>query len=131
MSSGLMHNTEVSVCICVCCRRYLHAQWLQSCLTLCNPMDCNPSGSSVDGILQARILEWVAMLCSKGSSHPEIESVSPALQADSLPTELPGKFCWGRYLHLQRLWGNSPGSPLHFLLAQTVKNLPAMQETWV
>jgi len=45
VSSGLMHNTEVSVCICVCCRRYLHAQWLQSCLTLCNPMDCNPSGS--------------------------------------------------------------------------------------
>ena len=38
-----------------------HARLLQSCLTLCDPMDCSPSGSSVHGILQARILEWVAM----------------------------------------------------------------------
>ena len=35
----------------------MHAQSLQSCLTLCNPMDCSPPGSSVHGILQARILE--------------------------------------------------------------------------
>ena len=35
---------------------------LQSCLTLCDPMDCNPPCSSVPGILQARILEWVAIL---------------------------------------------------------------------
>ena len=34
----------------------------QSCLTLCGPMDCSPPGSSVHGILQARILEWVAIL---------------------------------------------------------------------
>ena len=38
----------------------VHAKLLQSCLTLCNPMDCSPPGSSVHGILQARILEWVA-----------------------------------------------------------------------
>ena len=46
--------------------------WLvaQSCLTLCNPMDCSPPGSSVHGILQARILEWVAMPSSMGSSQP-------------------------------------------------------------
>ena len=41
----------------------------QSCLTLCNPMDCSPQGSSVHGILQARILEWVAMPSFKGSSQ--------------------------------------------------------------
>ena len=41
-------------------------QSLQSCLTLFDPMDCNPPGSSVHGILQARILEWVAMLSSRG-----------------------------------------------------------------
>ena len=40
----------------------------QSCLTLCNPMNCNPPGSSIHGILQARILEWVAIPFSKGSS---------------------------------------------------------------
>jgi len=42
----------------------------QSCLTLCDPMDCSPPGSSVHGILQARILEWVAMPSSTGSSRP-------------------------------------------------------------
>ena len=40
----------------------------QSCLTLSDPMDCRPPGSSVHGILQARILEWVAILFSSGSS---------------------------------------------------------------
>ena len=40
----------------------------QSCLTLCDPMDCSPPGSSVPGILQARILDWVAMRSTRGSS---------------------------------------------------------------
>ena len=48
----------------------MHAKSLQSCLTLCDPMDCGPPGSSVYGILQARILEWVAMSSSRGSSRP-------------------------------------------------------------
>ena len=42
----------------------------QSCPTLCNPMDCSPPGSSLHGILQARILEWVAMPFSRRSSQP-------------------------------------------------------------
>ena len=42
----------------------------QSCLTLCDPMDCSPPGSSLHGILQARILEWVAIPFSRGSSQP-------------------------------------------------------------
>ena len=49
----------------------LHAsKALQSCLSLCNPLDCSPPGSDVHGILQARILEWVTMPSSKGSSKP-------------------------------------------------------------
>ena len=47
---------------------HLHAQSLQLCPTLCVLMDCSPPGSSVHGILQARILEWVAMPSSRGSS---------------------------------------------------------------
>ena len=43
---------------------------VKSCLTLCHPMDCSPPGSSVHGILQARILEWVAIPFSRGSSWP-------------------------------------------------------------
>ena len=42
----------------------------QSHLTLCNPIDCSLTGSSVHGILQAKILEWVAILFSRGSSWP-------------------------------------------------------------
>ena len=42
----------------------------QSCPTLCDPMDCSPPGSSIHGILQARILEWVAISFSRGSSRP-------------------------------------------------------------
>ena len=42
----------------------------QSCLTVCDPMDGSPPGSSVHGILQARILEWVAIPFSRGSSQP-------------------------------------------------------------
>ena len=43
----------------------------QSCLTLCNPMDCSLPGSSVHGIFQARLLEWVAISFSSGSSQPK------------------------------------------------------------
>ena len=42
----------------------------QSCPTLCCSMDCSPPGSSVHGILQARIMEWAAMPSSRGSSQP-------------------------------------------------------------
>ena len=46
------------------------AKLLQSRLTLCHPIDCSQPGSSVHGILQARILEWVAVPFSRGSSQP-------------------------------------------------------------
>ena len=48
----------------------MHAKSLPSCLTLCNPMDCSLPGCSVCGILQARILEWVVIPSSGGSSQP-------------------------------------------------------------
>ena len=54
-------------------------------------MDCSTLGSSLHRILQARILEWVAIPFSRGSSRPGMEPESPELQADSLPFELPGK----------------------------------------
>ena len=57
----------------------------QLCPILCNPMDCSLPGSSVHGILQARVLEWVVIPFSRGSSDPGIKSESPALQANSLP----------------------------------------------
>ena len=51
-------------------RKESESEVAQSCPTLCDPVDCSPSGSSVHGILQARILEWVAIPFSRGSSWP-------------------------------------------------------------
>ena len=59
----IMANTHVC-CVYVC------VEVTQLCPTLCDPTDCSPPGSSVHGILQARILEWVATPFSRGSSRP-------------------------------------------------------------
>ena len=64
----------------------LKVKVIQLCPTLCNLM-----GYAVHGILQARILEWVAVCFFRDLSNPGIEPRSPALQADSLPAEPPGK----------------------------------------
>ena len=64
------------------------------CPTLCYPMDCNLPGSPVQGILQARILEWVAVPFSRESSDPGIKLASlicPALAGGFFTTEPPGK----------------------------------------
>ena len=58
---------------------------IQLCPTLCNSMDY-----TVHGILQARMLEWVAFSLSRASPNPGSKPRSPALQADSLPAELQG-----------------------------------------
>ena len=47
----------------------VNAKLLQLCLNLCNPMECNPPDSSVHGIIQERVLEWVAISFSRGSSQ--------------------------------------------------------------
>ena len=57
-------------------------------VTLCDPMDCSPPGSSVHGILQAKILEWVAF--PSPGIFSSLGLNSPTLQADSLPSEPPG-----------------------------------------
>ena len=64
---------------------------VKSCPTLCNPTDCSPPGSSIHGISQVRILEWIAISFSRGLPDPGIKVGSPALKADSLPTEPPEK----------------------------------------
>ena len=82
----ILYLTLNSACL------FLKVLIAQSCLTLCDPMDCSPPGSSVHGILQARILAWVAMHPPPGDlPDPGIEPQSPALQAGALPSERPGK----------------------------------------
>ena len=68
-------------------RKNEERKWVaQSCPTLCNPMDCSLSGSSVHGIFQARVLEWIAISFSN-LPDPGTGARSPALQADALPSE--------------------------------------------
>ena len=66
--SLLLSILYIVVCVCVC--MFVCVKSLQMCLTLCDPMDCSPLGSSVHGILQARILEWIAMPSSRRTSWP-------------------------------------------------------------
>ena len=105
------------------------------------------------GILQARILQWVAMPSSMGSSQPR-DQTQATLEMDSLSSELPGKSKNTGLGSLSLLQGNlpdpeiKPGSPalqvgslplshkgspqyIHTIVAQLVKNLSAMRETWV
>ena len=73
----MLRDGERSIVLVFVC-----AKSLQSCLTLLDLMDCSLPGSSVHGILQARILEWIATSSSRGSSNPRIKPMSfmsPAL----------------------------------------------------
>ena len=64
----------------------------QSCLTLWDPMDCSPPGSSVHGIPQARILEWVAISLSRGSSQPRDGTLLRASRTTSSHAHLTPSF---------------------------------------
>ena len=66
----------------------------QSCLTLCDPLDCSLPGSTIHGIFQARVLEWVAISFSRDLPDPEIKPrslASPAFAGGFFTTEPPGK----------------------------------------
>ena len=82
----------------------------QSCLTLCDPVDCSPPGSSVHGILQARILEWVAI---------SFEPRSPILQADALTSSVQfssvTQLCPTLCNPMNR---STPGLPVHHQLPE-------------
>ena len=72
------------------------AKLLQSCPTLCDPIDGSPPGSAIPGILQARTLEWVAILlqCMKVKSESEVTQLCPTL-GDPIDCSLPGSSCHG------------------------------------
>ena len=75
----------------------------QSSLTLCDPMDCSPPGSSVHEIFQAGILEWLPLPTPRDLPDPGIEPespASPALAGGFFITELPGKPSDNRHLHV-------------------------------
>ena len=89
----------------------------QSCPTLSDPMDCSLPGSSIRGISRQEYWSGVPFPSPGDLPNPWVEPGSPALQADALPSEPPGK-CICTTVGVS-------------LVAQTVKHLPAMQETQV
>ena len=108
----------------------------QLCLTLCNPMDCSLPGSAVHGILQARILEWVAFPSLGDLPNPGIEPVSPvstALVGKFFTTVPPGKLWqmsrWGKLEIFQDCLKSFPGKTLRWAEAGTELTLsrPANQ----
>jgi len=84
------------------------AKSLQSCPTLCNPIDRSPPGSPVPGILQARTLEWVAIsfstFPSKGKSESEVAQSCPTL-SDPMDCSLPGSSIHGIFQARVLDWG--------------------------
>ena len=74
------------VCYCVC------VLVAQSCLTLCDPMGYSPPGSSVHGILQARMLEWVAIPFSRESSQPRDRTWGSCTEGRFFATVIIGTF---------------------------------------
>ena len=100
-----------------------HILVAQLCLTLCNPMECSPPGSSVEGILQSRKLKWVAIPFSRGSSWPRDQPASLTLAGkrticqSSLVKNLPAnagdlRVCrlgpWVRKIPWRRAWQPTP-----------------------
>ena len=75
----------------ILCAVCMHAQLLHSCLTLCDLMDCGLPGSSVHGILYARILEWVAVHFSRRSSELREQTCISCIAGGFFTTEPPGK----------------------------------------
>ena len=75
---------------------YMLVLMTQSCLTLCGPMDCSPPGSSVHGILQAEILEWLPFPSPGDLPDPGLKSGSPTLQMD---------FFFNLLSHQESPWG--------------------------
>ena len=123
-SASSKFSKELINCSCCCC-------WVtQSCPTLCDPVDCSPPGSSVPGILQARILEWAAIpFCRINcSTRTQTQSYSPYMDPNLHSIILPRgtKLSWAR----QWSWRNSKFYPFSvYVLCSSFKRAVAQLQT--
>ena len=101
------------------------AKSLQSCLTLWDPMDYSPPGSSVHGILQAGILEWVAISYSRGSSQPRGQTCVSCMGRQILYHEPLGK----PVLHLVGARNLMMDTMVNFRMKMQCPGLPSIQWT--
>ena len=91
LKGGMYREGRKEIVLTICTYA---CSFTQLCPTLWDPMDCRPPGSSVHGISQARILEWVAISSSRGSSRPRDQTHVSCLAGRFFTTELPGKPRW-------------------------------------
>ena len=90
----------------------MHAQLLQACSTLCNPMGHSPLGSSVHEIFLARVLEWVAMLSSRGSFQPRNQTYISCIFCIAGGFSITEPLGKPRFKHLSlRFTSQGPASP--------------------
>ena len=85
----------------------------QSCPTLCDPVDCSPPGFSAHGILQARILEWVAISFSRGSSWPIIAFLSVDLENQTYNRHVHARLLQLYPIPFDLMDYSPPGSSVH------------------
>ena len=112
----------------------------QSCLILCDPVDCSLPGFSVHGILQARILEWVTFSFSRGSSQPRDRTQVSCIVSGFFTTELPEKPIDGMKMkvkslsHVRTLCDpmdcSLPGSSVHGICQARVLEWVAISFSW-
>ena len=118
-NNGIYLRWNILICVCVLCHSVMSNFW--------DPVNCSPLGSSVHRILQARILqailEWAAIPFSRGSSWPRNWTCISCIA---------GRFftIWATREDLIFFFCGGGGEDAS-LVAQMVRNLPAMQETWV
>ena len=110
-ASGLFFEKKVRVLVA------------QLCPILCDPMDCSPSGSSVHRVLQARILEWVAIPFSRDIPNSGIKPQCPALQAGSLRSDPPGKLSEFPLKKKKKKTNHAPPFPQFSSVAQSCPTL--------
>ena len=115
MLSSFSTNLCQVLTTCQTQKKVKESEVTQSCLTLCSPMDCSLLGSSVHGILQARVLEWVAISFSRRSFQPRNwTQVYSTVQLSSITQSCP-TFC-------DPMNHSTPGLPVHHQLPESTQS---------
>ena len=110
-------TSSVTKCTHTSSGSFICVKWVTQCLPLCDPLDCSPAGSSVHGISQARILEWIAISFSRGSSRPRnqthVSCITGGSFMDWAIREAQQELIWPQLeaecLHSVQLWWGGRG----------------------
>ena len=117
--SQLFCSLEMKICFSTWASYPSFGKWkseieiAQSCLILCDPVDFSLPGSSVHGIFQAKVLEWVAISFSRGSSWPRDRTQISHIVGRCLLSELPGNYLAPKYFSLDGVYLRSPSPDIH------------------